>query len=172
MRIDTDAEDALIDALVSVAREYIEDFTGRSLLTQTWRLRLDCWPDVTRIALERTPLATVTHVKYYPADGGAQATLTAGTHYRVNTDAEPGFIELIDGQYWPDLATRSDAVEIVFTAGAASASSIPHGLMQALRLRVAELYEIRTTTNIGNIVNELPRFRNLLESKRVGGWVA
>ena len=178
LRVDGSDDDTSIGAFVSACREAIEEFTGRAFISQTWRMTLDTWPsgcgaEGRLIAIERAPVTAVSSVKYYPADGGAQVTLTAGTHYRVHLrENGPTLIERIDDYDWPDLAERLDAVEVVFVAGADSAAAVPPVLVHALKLLLTEFYEIRSTTNIGNIVNELPRFRNLLESKRVGGWVA
>src|SRR5574343_1982186 len=65
---------ALVTSLGAVAREFVEEQTGRALVTQTWKVTKSGWP-CERLVLERTPLVSVTAVKYCPADGSAQATL-------------------------------------------------------------------------------------------------
>lgn len=183
---DTDSETDLINALIVAARESVENFTGRALLSQTWKLTMDAWPEPTlyralgvrcddsrTITLERSPLASVTDVKYYPASGAAQATLDAATYYHVLTGPTPGVIVLKSDQSWPDLYDRPDAVEVTFVAGVSTAAAVPKLLRQAVLLQIAHLYENRTPINIGNIVNELPySLKAMLESHRVGGWVA
>lgn len=176
LRVDSQDDATLIEALIATAREIVEDFTGRALITQPWRLVQDEWPsgcgneDV--IALERSPLVTVESVKYYPADGGAQATFSSGNYY-VLTGPLPGVIVLKDGSSWPDLAVRPDAVEVNFTAGAANAAAVPKTLRHCVLLLLAHLYELRTPVNVGSAVNEVPfTVRHLLESQRVNGWVA
>lgn len=173
LRVDSQDDATEITTLVTTARQIVEDFTGRALITQTWRLVASEWPaeefagvgDVIR--LPRTPLASVTSLKYYPENGGAQATFAAN-NYHVVTAIQPGIVVLADNASWPDLAVRPDAVEINFTAGEASASP---GLRHAVLLVLAHLYELRSPVNVGNIVNELPfSLRHLLESHRVEGW--
>ena len=44
LRVEHDAEDALITNLVRAARRHVETQTGRRLVTQIWRLVLDAWP--------------------------------------------------------------------------------------------------------------------------------
>lgn len=44
LRVDINAEDSLITRLISDAREWVERFLRRSLITQTWALYLDAFP--------------------------------------------------------------------------------------------------------------------------------
>lgn len=173
------ADLSLVQMFAAMAREYVEGQTGRAVLSQTWKLVRSSWPspkiDDGRLYLERTPLASVTSVKYYPADSTAQATLSTSV-YRVvlGGDDRPGFIELVDGQSWPDLAARSDAVEVEFEAGADDAANVPHGIKHAILLLTKHYYDAgRDPVNLGNIVTEIPyTLRDVIGSKRVGGWCA
>lgn len=166
-----------VEALIPVAREMVEMFTGRALMSQQFTYTASGWPTGCgfygrMIELARTPLASVQSVRYYPADGGALATLSS-SDYVVMTSTEPGYLCRFDTASWPALASRPDAVQIAFTAGYASAALVPATLRQAVLLLVGHLYELRTPVNVGNIVNELPfSVRHLLESHRVGGWCA
>lgn len=178
LRVDSQDDASEITALITTARQIVEDFTGRALLTQTWRLVASDWPAEefagvgNVIRLPRTPLASVSSVKYYPENGGAQATWNSA-NYHVVTATAPGLVVLADNASFPDLAVRPDAVEINFTAGDSAAASIPAGLKHAVLLVLAHLYELRSPVNVGNIVNELPfSLRHLLESHRVEGWFA
>ena len=184
LRVDSDAEDTLIDAIITAARQRVEDYTGRALISQTWKLVQPTWPDArpfrtnwhpevsaSAIELERSPLISVESVKYYPESGAAQATLVAATYYHVLTGPTPGLVVLKSDQSWPDVYDRPDAVEVNFTAGYASASAVPKTLRQAVLLLISEMYELRTTVNVGNITSDLPTIKALLDSYRVGGWV-
>lgn len=179
LRVDSDEEDTFIDALITAARQRVEDYTGRALISQTWKLVQDEWPSAhwysqlrdpqagRTITLDRSPLISVESVKYYPASGAAQATLSSDT-YHVLTGPMPGVVVLKSDQTWPDLYDRPDAVEVNFTAGYANAAAAPKTLRQAVLLLIAEMYEV----NVGNITSELPTVKALLESYRVGGFVA
>lgn len=165
------AEDelALIAAIIATAREVVENFTGRALATSEWLVAFESWGDGL-IKLERSPLASVQSVKYWPADDGAQVTLS-GSDYLVITATTPGQIKITADL--PALADRPDAVQVAFTAGATAAARIPATLRHAVRLLIAHLYELRQPLAVGNIVNELPySLRHLLESQRIGGWSA
>lgn len=182
LRVDNADESPLIEALIAVAREVVEQHTNRALCTQTLRLTRATWPACdpynrhaaprTAITLPRAPLASVTTIKYYPADGGAQATLDSAA-YHVATAYEPGMVALVDGQAWPDLAVRPDAVEITYGAGYDEPTAVPAILRQTVRFMLSHLYEIRGTVAVGNIVNEIPfTLRHLLDLQKVGGYCA
>jgi uncharacterized phiE125 gp8 family phage protein len=158
-----------IGALIPVAREMVEAFTGRALAPATFRLVASAWPSSQIFALERTPVASITSVKYWPDGDGSQVTMTAGTDYRAITTTTPALCQIIDDL--PALADRPDAIEIVFVAGAEAAST-PAALRHAVLLVVSHLYEQRAPVNVGNITSELPlQLRHLIESHRVGGWM-
>lgn len=160
---------ALITAIIATAREVVENFTGRALMTSGWLVASECWSGGV-ITLERSPLVSVQSVKYWPADDSAQVTLS-GSDYLVITATTPGQIKITADL--PDLADRADAVEVRFTAGATAAARIPATLRHAVRLLIVHLYELRQPLAIGNIVNELPfSLKHLLESQRIGGWSA
>lgn len=171
LRVDSSDDADEITALISAAREMVENATGRALLPQTWKLTRNDWPENDRIELPVSPLTAVSTVKYYPADGGAQATLDSST-YHVIAGREPGFVAIKDGESWPNLAVRPDAVEVTFTCGFADSASVPATLIHAVRLVLVHLYEQRAPST-GGSVNEMPySLRHLLESQRVGGWIA
>lgn len=172
LRVDSDDDATRIEELVAIAREYVENFTGRALISQTWKLTLSEWPDCRVITLDRSPFASVESIKYYPASGAEQATLSEAT-YRAPTGRTPGIIELKASEVWPDVDDRLDAIEINFTAGAASAALVPKTLKKCVYALVAHWYENETPVVIGNIQNELPHhITSMLMSNRVGGWVA
>ncbi len=171
LRVDSSDDATEITTLITTARQAVENFTGRALISQTWRLRQSNWGDGAVIELPASPLISVESVKYYPADGSAQATLSS-SYYHVLTDAEPGLVVLKADYDWPDIADRPDAVEVNFTAGYADADAVPKTLRHAVLLLLAHLYENRGPVNVGNIVTEVPiTIKHLLESQRVGGWI-
>lgn len=178
MRVDASTEDTLIESLITAARETVEHVTGRALLTQTWRVNLREWPvededtEEASIILPRTPVASVTSLKYY-AEGEVAQTTVSSSNYQAFLYATPARLILSEDYDLPDLADRPDAVEVVFVAGATTSAAVPRTLRTAVLLVVAHLFENRQPLNIGNIVNELPySLKHLLEQNRVGGFVA
>ena len=161
---------ATIATLISVARGVVEDATGRALMLSGWRVVADGWTggeitwhgDV--MTLDRTPLVDVSSVKYY-AEGATTLTTLSPADYVVITGTEPGSVQLLINP--PALAERPDAVQIEFTAGAASPELVPAVLRHAVRLQAADYYEKRA--DLGKISDGI---RHLLDSQRVAGWVA
>jgi len=56
LRVETNAEDALITALIRTVREHLERQTGLALMTRTFRLYLDDWPPARVIQIGRGPV--------------------------------------------------------------------------------------------------------------------
>lgn len=162
-------EAATVAALIAVARDAVENFTGRALLLSGWRVVADGWGDGV-LLIDRAPLVAVSSVKYY-AEGATTLTTLSSADYLVIAGTEPGRVQITADL--PALADRADAVQVEFTAGVASPELIPPTLRHAVRLLALHFHELRTPVNVGNIVNEIPLgLRHLLESQRLGGWVA
>lgn len=185
VRIDSNDDLAYLQALIAVAREYVESVTGIVGLKSTWKVVAPSWHalihgddsklsipsrNVYAIPLFRAPLVSVSSIKYYTNGSESQTTITA-SDYRVITDTTPGMVQFIDSP--PNVEDRPDAIEITFIAGYADQCSAPAIWRHAQKLIVAHLYENRVPVNIGNIVNELPfTLKTMLEQQKIGGWVA
>lgn len=157
LRVDHTDEDAYITALITSARMMVEEYTLRALITQTWLLTADAFYD-TDLVMPRSPLAGITHVKYY--NSSSVLTTVTATDYWAFTTGPRGRLVLKADKSWPsDVESngRPDAVQITFTAGyGASASYIPAALVHAVKLLCHWQYDQRMPVNVGNIVNELP----------------
>jgi len=112
LRVDSTADDTLIDALNTAAREWCETYEGRSYMAQTITLNMDSFSGV---EIPRPPLITVDSVKYYDTSGDQQTL--ASTYYTVDTMSEPGRVFLAYNQSWPSTRLIPNAVEIIYTAG-------------------------------------------------------
>jgi uncharacterized phiE125 gp8 family phage protein len=73
LRIDTDAEDVYVSALITAARERVELFLRRALATQTFEYTLDGFPSGV-IDIPRPPLQSAGDIKYLDT-GGNERTL-------------------------------------------------------------------------------------------------
>jgi uncharacterized phiE125 gp8 family phage protein len=155
LRVDTDAEDAYITALIPAARTMLEQETGRAFLQQSLRLRLDGAPSSRDILLPRAPLQSVSAIQYINTAG---ATIAFASPVDAITESTPGRISLRDGYDWPsDVAARAGAFWIDYIAGAASVEALDPRIVHAVRFLVSHWYANREPVNIGNIVNPLPR---------------
>lgn len=133
LRVDGTDEDALIQGLISAARETCEDRTEGTVPVTGWRLTLDTFPDA--IKLPRPPIVSVESVKYLDT-AGVQQTLSP-LDYVVDTVSAPGYIVPAFGKAWPETRDQINAVEVEYTAGAAAA---PHALKAWMLLAIGEMF--------------------------------
>ena len=156
-RIVGSAEDTYIQSLIRTAEEYAESYTGRALLTSTFKLYLDQFPSV--IAVPKSPMVSLTSVKYIDTDGVEQTL--AGSEYKLHKLERPFIVEAY-GKSWPSTREDMQAVTVEFTAGYGDAASdIPEGFRHALLFHVAHLFENREPELLGSIVSSIP---NTLET--------
>ena len=146
LRIDYNAEDALITSYIAVAREHCEVVTGLALAPATWEARLGSFPEGA-IELPHPPLLEVESVRY-TAPGGTEVTLEPEA-YRVDTAIEPGVITPVGN--WP----RGTDVRIRYRAGYED-GKIPHAARQAILLLVGQWHAHREAVVTGTTATEVP----------------
>ncbi len=112
------ASDALIEAMITAARETAEIYQHRDLVRKQYDLRLDeFWGNEIEL---RPHLVSVDAVSYTDS-GGTTTTLTETTDYIVDTSKQPGVVMPAYGKTWPTFtAYPSSAVLIRFTCGLSS----------------------------------------------------
>ena len=139
LRVDTTADDALITALITAARETVERYTSRALVTQTITQVLDCFPGFGfRLAVH--PVQSITSITYKDSNG-SNATL-ADTVYMLDNYEMPNAVVLKANQQF-QAYDETNAVTVVYVAGEA-AGNVPKAILQAMYLTIADFYENRT----------------------------
>ncbi len=161
LRVDQTSDDTLISSLIMAARMFCEVNTGRSLITRSYSLFLDRWPEVrhprlfrpeqrrlpltlepSAINLPAPPLLSVTQINIYAADNSA-AVFDSGSYF-VDTAGVPGRVVLISGTVPPLPGRVANGIEIQFTAGyGAAEDDVPVLLRQGMLQVIAHLYEHR-----------------------------
>lgn len=183
MRVDHADDDALIEALISAARQHVDGadgWLGRALVQQTWDMNMNGFPLLAsegRIVLPLAPLISVDEITYRDPDGGTQA-LAPAAYQVVDGGSQRSFIALEPNQAWPGTDDRYDAVTVRFTAGYAPsgdsppdyAANVPFPIKAALMIMVADMYENREQRITGTIVAELPTVERLLMPYRASWW--
>jgi len=166
LRITHTDDDASIYAVQRAAREMAETITGRSLITQTWRLYLDAYPPGSVIELRRPPVQSVTSVKSYPQTGSA--ITFASTNYTVDTTGWR--LALNNAVGWPTTTLRSvRGVEVTYVAGYGdNPGDVPESIRGWIKLRAAEMFENREASVVGSVATTLQFVDNLLGPYRVG----
>lgn len=157
-RIMHDAEDALIDLYLAMARRAVEQRSGLALLTQTWEAAYDGWPCATDtnpwggFILPRPPLQSITSIKYIDTAGVEQTLATS--EYTVNTRAFPGEVVPAYGKSWPAIRGVPNAIVVRFVAGfGATAETVPETLRDAVRLEAADRYVYRLDQSTDTLVS-------------------
>lgn len=171
-KIDTTADDTLIAAMNTAARQTIEDCLALSFVNTTWTLSFDQFPtdidcNLGRPFFEiyRTPLSSVTSIQYEDADGVTQTLAT--TEYDIDTLKQPARIVQADGVTWPSLDSVPNAVTITFVAGYGAAAAVPEKIKQLIMLLFSHWYEHRESTS-DRQWSEIPwTIQNLIDQERV-----
>jgi uncharacterized phiE125 gp8 family phage protein len=180
LRVDTEDDDTYITGLITAARQWVEEYLDRALVTQQLTMRVDTFPF--EFVLPRPPMATAgtlttTQITYTLAPSGSSgtATLTTATlatnQYRVDRDSTPGRIRTIYGGTWPSHLTDPNAVGVTWWAGyGSSASDVPRAIRHAILMVVGHLYERRLAAD-SMASNEVPfGVKALLDSQKWGSY--
>jgi uncharacterized phiE125 gp8 family phage protein len=137
-------QDTLITAYGVAAREKIENFLWRKLITQTWELHLEDFPcRQGAIELPFPPLQSVTSVKYLDWSGGTLLTLDP-SEYVVDAVSEPARVVPAYQRIWPVVRCQPSAVIVRFVCGyGAAATNVPESIRLGIKMLFDHLYENR-----------------------------
>ena len=155
IRVEHNDDDDIITALIAGARIHVETQTRRALITQSWRLTRDVWPELGCVPVLPVPLRTLDAARVYKSDG---TTLTLDlAAFTVDKVAAPARLAFMRGAL-PAPGRPVAGIEIDLTCGyGAAPESVPEPLRQALRLLVAHWYENRGLVAIGHEIAVLPQ---------------
>jgi uncharacterized phiE125 gp8 family phage protein len=170
-------DDTYIDSLITIAREWCEQYTGRALATQTVVAATTGFPAMTSdydksIKLPLFPVQSVTSVQYLNTAG--VLTTMPSTDYYV--DMYEGRIFLQLGKSWPETADREDSVTVTYVAGytnneVSNTYPMPMPIKAAMLLLIGNYYENRQEDVVAGTkatFNSLPMgVKNLLQSYRL-----
>lgn len=145
LRIEHNDDDPLIAALIAGARIHIEAQSQAALITQDWRMVLDCWPRGGRITVRPGPLKSLNAARVRDFNGNPHA---------IDGQAfvpDPGASTLAFVPWAVPVPGRIAAgIELDVTVGFGDAASdVPQPLRQAVRLLVSHWYENRGLVSAG-----------------------
>lgn len=165
LRIDDDVFDVeipLVEAFISAARDYCENYCNRAWASATWLTLVDRIPTYGRICMPDPATTDVTAISYLDAQDSEKVIDVANYSY----DDVRQF--LIPVNSWP---SDADYVAITYTAGpdhsASPAPIIPKSVISAMKLVLTDLYENRSALEVGTIVSKNPAVEALLNPYRV-----
>lgn len=140
LRVDFADDDALLNALLAAAVDYLDGWTGvlgRCMVTQQWRIARGVW--FNPLAL---PFPGVTAASIVYADTAGTDQTIAASLYELVEDAGAARIEFKSGFAAPALQPdRADAIRVTLTAGYGAASAVPAALKLAVQMLAARWYE-------------------------------
>ncbi len=184
-------EEAQKNALITVARQHVEQYTQRVLLETVMRLSLDQYPLGNRwgscgdiewyrgssslnrdriIYLTRGPIQSVESITYVDTNGATQTLATS--KYQTDLISTPSRIAEAYNESWPDTRTEAlNAVVVNFTAGYADAASVPAPFKHAMLLLVGHYWQNREAAIAGQLYDIPFGVRCLLDPYRIGTGV-
>lgn len=141
-RIDTDADDGLLEPLIKAARQWAEEYTKRAFITQTWEMCLDNSPDGYFFPIPKPPLVSVSAIKIFANNG--EEILWPAQNYFVDNYREPGRVALRSGSVWPNEERFINNIMIEYIAGYGDdAEDVPEAIRLAIKQLATHWYENR-----------------------------
>ncbi len=133
LRIDAEAEDALIGDLIKTTRILAEEVTAKALITQSWSVQYE--QDIPQhIPLPYTPIQDVLSVSWYDEDETLLGTLDASA-YHLNARKDTLILES---------APTGPLLRVSYRCGYGDAANdVPHPIRHAMLIHIAALYEQR-----------------------------
>ena len=149
LRYEYDDDNVLIETLITAAREWVERYTGRTLVDTTLEVAFEGYPDWF-IDLPKPPVIAVQSFKYRTSDG-TDTTLADDQYTLDNAVALSPRIVPAYGIAWPGTRWQASSLRVRYRAGYADLTgspqdtmeSVPASLRAAIKLIVAHLYEHR-----------------------------
>lgn len=169
LRVAQSTEHPYIAGLISAARAWVEQYTGRTLMPTTLEAQYDNWPGNRQILIPLPPVTSVTSLKYIDKDG-TENTVDSGD-YLVDTVPAPGVLRLDYDASWPTATLQPGMpIRIRYVAGYVDRYRVPAPIKQAIYLLVGDMYENRETVVVspGMTVAKLDTAYALLANYRVG----
>lgn len=154
---DTAENSVTILAKLNEAVSFLENQTARRFMQSTWLQTFEDWPcdrgGKLLFKIDLKPLSSVTHVKYYNADG--TLTTLSSTEYWTITNSERPCVAFKPTTFSRPILEvgRPEAIEVTFVAGYASASAVPHNAKLAIKMLAAYWFEQRKPVASDSLVS-------------------
>ena len=153
LKVDTTADDTLIDSLIKAATQSCQIFTNRYFLTTVVTQYSDKWDGI--YTLYKSPVSGISHIKYFDSNDTEQTL--ASSNYILDNVSQPARIGIAVNGTLPDLADRINAVHVEYKVGyGLTSDTVPEGIKQAVLITIGNWYENRQTVITGRTATELP----------------
>lgn len=139
-RVEDSAEDATLNGLIAAATDYVEQYTGKALITQTWQLTLDGFFD--SILLPKNPIQSITAIRYFNVAGDIQTL--SDEYYTADITGDPAWVVINSDKTWPDTLDGVNVVQINFLAGY---TAVPPSIKHAILMIIAQWFDNRSAAS-------------------------
>lgn len=126
-----DDDDALIEAYISAARDYVEKYTGTALAEQTVEMKCDSFADFCRL-----PIAPVSDVDIVYIDTAGASQTVQDSDFELRADGLEVSVVPAYGKQWP---VQRSGSRITVTA-IIGYETLPPSIGHAMLLWIAEAY--------------------------------
>lgn len=143
LRIEHDAEDTILKNLQRAAYDWVEQFTGRSILTSHWKFLTEPLKGGTEVhfSLPFPDLLEVEEVHHVFREGKNPSTREQIKYYTMNIRHGISYISLI---------SKGAPIEILYSAGfGPHPDAVPQGFHHAIKILVAHWYQNREGIGCG-----------------------
>ena len=151
-------DDLELHAFIQSARLYVENFTERKLITQTWDQKLTGFP-CGIWTLPFAPVSSITSISYLDGAGNSQTWDSADYQTELPSGpwAGPARIHPAYNEVYPVTRTGVfNAVTCRFVAGyGAGAPDVPQAIRTAMLMLIRHWHEQREAVNVGNLVTTI-----------------
>lgn len=159
-KIDLDSEPENVELFIASATVMVETFLSRSLMSRTYTLTLNEWPETANgsewwdgaktgvisslvasgpVSLSMPPVTAVSEIRIFDEDGSH--TILAAESYQLDKDPNKPKIYPLDG--WPIVGRNIAGIEIDFKAGYDNPADVNPAIRSGILYTFTELYEKR-----------------------------
>lgn len=182
-KIDSSDDDTAVALIERAVHNWAKEYTSRTLTTVTYNLFIDTVyesdipiqegfyvgydgrSNKRSIDLPKSPVASVTHIKYY--DDADTATTFATSNYYLDTASIPARILLRKGSSYPTSLRVANGIEIRYVAGYGATTTIPYDIKSACLAYASYLFEHRGDLLDGKRILAPTSATQLLEPYRI-----
>lgn len=146
----THPDDALIEMLITAAREHCEQYLGMSLVPKTLEIALNEFPAEDDGAIE-LPFGPVNEIVSVTVGTGTDSTMDEAD-YVLDDFTVPNRLMPASGS-WTAITASLNTIRVIYTVGydgpdSSDGPTIPRGVLLAMKLLIADWYKHREDTDV------------------------
>lgn len=134
--VDIGDDDLLIEAMITTASDYVENYCNRQFLNATFELYNDCF--IQDMVIPKGKIDSIVSVEYMDENEVYQTLDTEDYYLFGDCDRFRLHLNTI-----PTIARNKNAIKITFIAGYGGAVDVPEAIKSYVKIKVKDLYEYR-----------------------------